>query len=124
MSALHASNKDKQPHTHGSCLTLAFMAYINRPRQERLGTYAEDASAAETAAKMELKIAKLKMQMAAAKLQYLRATAAYQAAMSGQDAAKTNPSFSTRFQMNHYSNFCRLLPPKSPSQLLGLSQIF
>ena len=72
------------------------MANINRPRQKRLGNYAKDASATEIAAKMELKIAKLKMQMAAAKLQYLRATAAYQAAMSGQDAAKTNPSFSTR----------------------------
>ena len=56
-------------------------------------------SAAETAAKMELKTAKLKMEMAAAKLAYVRAVAAYEAAKSGEDTAlgeKTIPSFSTR----------------------------
>ena len=56
-------------------------------------------SAAEKAAKMELKTAKLKMEMAAAKLAYVRAVAAYEAAKSGEDTAlgeKTIPSFSTR----------------------------
>ena len=45
-------------------------------------------TAAEKAAKSELKMAKLKMEMATAKLAYVRATEAYKAAKSGQDIAE------------------------------------